>query len=488
MRATQLGVGQRHAGPDDDLPRRRPAGLRPDLDDPVARTAAWARAALDDGLLDLPLPGRGATAERFAGLADLGTVDLDLARLAEAHADAVAIRADLGRSPDRATGCGGSGRRTRRPTRCRPAGTATGWLLDGTKPWCSGAGLLRPRPGHGPHRRRLPALRRRPRRARRDAGGRHLAGGGDAGQRQPLGALRATSRRSRSAARTTTCSRPGFWHGAVGVAAVWWGGARGVARALARADARRPLNPHALAHAGAVDAALAAALGRRRRGGGLLRRRPRRRDGPDPAHRRPGPGRRSSAPRPRSSNAPAGRSGPRRWPSTPTTAGGWPTSGCTSGRAMPSATSRSSAGPSLDAGALPVGRPGRRDHDRHRAAGRHRRVPVGRTGRRRRPGRRSTSTSSRGARCSWSRRTRTTRSSGSAACWRCWPGSAPTCGCSGPPTARPRTPARPPSRPGGWPSIRRAESSVAAERLGLAAAPRIHLGLPDGGWPGARTS
>jgi hypothetical protein len=33
--------------------------LRPDLDDPVAGTAAWARAALDEGLLDLPLPGLG---------------------------------------------------------------------------------------------------------------------------------------------------------------------------------------------------------------------------------------------------------------------------------------------------------------------------------------------------------------------------------------------------------------------------------------------
>jgi hypothetical protein len=53
--------------------------------------------------------------------------------------------------------------------------------------------------------------------------------------------------------------RAGFWHGAVGVAAVWLGGAFGVARALAAADARRPLNPHGLAHAGAVDAALAAA-------------------------------------------------------------------------------------------------------------------------------------------------------------------------------------------------------------------------------------
>src|SRR4029078_4348776 len=70
--------------------------LRPELADPVERTALWARAALDAGLLDLPLPGRGATGERFAGLADLGSADLDLARLAEAHVDAVAIRADLG--------------------------------------------------------------------------------------------------------------------------------------------------------------------------------------------------------------------------------------------------------------------------------------------------------------------------------------------------------------------------------------------------------
>jgi hypothetical protein len=53
--------------------------------------------------------------------------------------------------------------------------------------------------------------------------------------------------------------RPGFWHGAVGVAAVWYGGARGVAAAFPTAHARRPLHAHALAHAGAVDAALAAA-------------------------------------------------------------------------------------------------------------------------------------------------------------------------------------------------------------------------------------
>jgi hypothetical protein len=53
-------------------------------------------------------------------------------------------------------------------------------------------------------------------------------------------------------------SRPGFWHGAVGVAAVWLGGALGVAESLWAAARGRPLHPHALAHAGAIDAVLAA--------------------------------------------------------------------------------------------------------------------------------------------------------------------------------------------------------------------------------------
>ncbi|MGH3278475.1 MAG: acyl-CoA dehydrogenase, partial [Trebonia sp.] len=36
----------------------------------------------------------------------------------------------------------------------------------------------------------------------------------------------------------------------------WYGGARGVARTLARAAAKRDVGPHALAHLGAVDIAL----------------------------------------------------------------------------------------------------------------------------------------------------------------------------------------------------------------------------------------
>ncbi len=60
----------------------------------IARTA-------QRGELDLPLPGSGQTAARWAALARLGRRDLCLARLAEGHADAVAILAEAGRAPSR---------------------------------------------------------------------------------------------------------------------------------------------------------------------------------------------------------------------------------------------------------------------------------------------------------------------------------------------------------------------------------------------------
>jgi hypothetical protein len=53
-------------------------------------------------------------------------------------------------------------------------------------------------------------------------------------------------------------SRPGFWHGAIGVSACWLGGARSVANPLYKRASADTVDPHTLAHLGAVDAALAA--------------------------------------------------------------------------------------------------------------------------------------------------------------------------------------------------------------------------------------
>jgi hypothetical protein len=53
--------------------------------------------------------------------------------------------------------------------------------------------------------------------------------------------------------------RPGFWHGGIGVAAVWAGGARGVATTLHAAARRRGGDPLLASALGAVDVALHAA-------------------------------------------------------------------------------------------------------------------------------------------------------------------------------------------------------------------------------------
>jgi alkylation response protein AidB-like acyl-CoA dehydrogenase len=106
---------------------------------PGAATAAAFAHAVRSGRLDLPLPGSGQTGERWAVLAGLAEEDLSLARLAEGHADAIAILAELGASPPPAGSRWGV-------WAAQPPGpgliatrTGHGWRLDGTKQYCSGA-------------------------------------------------------------------------------------------------------------------------------------------------------------------------------------------------------------------------------------------------------------------------------------------------------------------------------------------------------------
>jgi alkylation response protein AidB-like acyl-CoA dehydrogenase len=221
--------------------------------------AEWQRAAfafasaVESGRLDLPLPGSGATWRRWAALADLAEEDLSLARLGEGHADAVAILAELGGPPPQA------GRRWGVWAANPPGPNVTasrqdgGWLLRGTKQYCSGArvcthALVTARAGD---EERLfavavkglePDVGSWP--ATGMAGSDTLDVGFPAVPAEPVGPPGGYA------------GRPGFSHGGVGVAACWYGGARGVARTLARAAAKRDVGPHALAHLGAADIAL----------------------------------------------------------------------------------------------------------------------------------------------------------------------------------------------------------------------------------------
>jgi alkylation response protein AidB-like acyl-CoA dehydrogenase len=203
-----------------------------------------------DGLLDLPLPGSGHTLERFTALSGWGRADLVFARLAEGHADAAAILAELcGPAPgDDLWGVWAAVPRSVRATR-----SGTGWILDGDRPWCSGAGvctraLVTAEADDGP---RLFAI---------DVAGVDVL----AGTWPAVGMAGSDSRTIRLHRTPATAvggagayvDRPGFRHGGIGVAACWYGGAAGIADALYTAARAKDLGPHALAHLGAVDIAL----------------------------------------------------------------------------------------------------------------------------------------------------------------------------------------------------------------------------------------
>jgi hypothetical protein len=219
----------------------------------VSEVAADFAAAVESGRLDLPLPGSGRTWERWAVLADLAGEDLSLARLSEGHADALAILAELGTGdPAAGTRWGVWAAQPPGPgvTASRAAG---GWRLGGIKRYCSGArscthalvtaaapdgsrlfavttGDLVPVAGTWP--------------ATGMAGSDTLDVEFTDIPAEPVGEPGAYT------------SRPGFGHGGAGVAACWYGGARGVGQTLLAAAAKRDVGPHALAHLGAVDIAL----------------------------------------------------------------------------------------------------------------------------------------------------------------------------------------------------------------------------------------
>jgi alkylation response protein AidB-like acyl-CoA dehydrogenase len=213
---------------------------------------------LDSGALELPLPGGGETARRWRRLAALARVDIVAGRLAEAHTDAIAILAELDASeakPDRVWGVWAA---ESREAVLNAHGDGEATTLDGTKVWCSGAGLC------------THALVT----AQLESGDRGLFAV-DVRHHgvQPLPSEWSNFGMAESDTRSVQfsnapaipvgapgeyLSRPGFWYGAIGVAACWLGGARAVAEPLYARAAEDRADPHTLAHLGVVDAALAA--------------------------------------------------------------------------------------------------------------------------------------------------------------------------------------------------------------------------------------
>lgn len=229
-----------------------PATTRPVTDESVGP----ALRALLTGVT-LPLPGSGATLVRWQWLAEVGADDLVLARLAEAHADALAILTELAAPELHRTGQTWGVWAAEPPSaRLEARRAGDGWVLSGHKAWCSGAQVLDRAlvTAHAGGERRLFAVDLD--RSCPEPGSWHAVGMAASGSitvrlddvpAAPVGGPGGY------------LDRPGFWHGGAGVAACWYGGALGAARSLlaaARADPRPP-DPHLLAHLGAVDALVA---------------------------------------------------------------------------------------------------------------------------------------------------------------------------------------------------------------------------------------
>lgn len=213
-----------------------------------------------EGLLtaDLPLPGRENTATRWRALGAVAACDLSLAKLYESHADALAILAELHRAElgQRGTWAVWAAE----PPNARLtalAGDGQRLVLEGTKAWCSGA-------RHITHalvtawRDDVSVL------AAVELSQACIAIDESGWQAVGMRATGTASVRFDGAHAVQIgdagayVNRPGFWQGGAGIAACWLGSAAAIATTLLDSSARRT-EPHARAHLGAVDAALASA-------------------------------------------------------------------------------------------------------------------------------------------------------------------------------------------------------------------------------------
>ncbi len=210
----------------------------------------------------LPLPASGDSARRHRRLMEVAREDLSLAKLAEAHWDAVAILAEAGRTP--AAGAVYAVWASEIPGEALQLNpSATGSTVWGAKRFCSGVGLV--------DRALLTTGGPEPQLIDLDLPCNHDRIAIDLSAWQTK-AFAATHTGGISLHDATLdhdgvigdpgwyLARPGFWHGACGPAACWAGGVAGL---LDYALASRRGDPHTLAHLAAMHAnvwAMTAAL------------------------------------------------------------------------------------------------------------------------------------------------------------------------------------------------------------------------------------
>lgn len=200
----------------------------------------------------LPLSGKGNTAERHRRLFEIGREDLSLAKLAEAHWDAIAILAESGREPaPSALYAVWASELPGQPLRLEREATSV--RVVGGKMFCSGLGIV----DHALVTVGSPEqclveidLKRNSRAIEIDISD------------WKTGAFRSTNTGTITFHGTEISGsiigesswyldRPGFWHGAIGPAACWAGGGAGL---LDAAFENKRDDVHTMAHLAAIHA------------------------------------------------------------------------------------------------------------------------------------------------------------------------------------------------------------------------------------------
>jgi alkylation response protein AidB-like acyl-CoA dehydrogenase len=178
----------------------------------------------------LPLPGSGRTWARFEGLKTCAAADLSVGRLVEGHVDALAILAEAGvtgRHPGAAYGVwaafSGSGD-------LEAEAVPGGWRLQGSKAFCSGSSsvqraLVTARTSDGP---RLFDIDVAEHVVSVDADSWPAVGMADSDSQTLTFDGPVVAATDAIGGPGFYSARPGFWFGAVGVAACWYGGAVGL--------------------------------------------------------------------------------------------------------------------------------------------------------------------------------------------------------------------------------------------------------------------
>ena len=225
------------------------------LDDPVLNLAHLVEAGYDR----LPMPGSGATLQRWQHLAQVASHDLSLVKLYEGHTDALSIIEELGgvRPPSGSTW----GTWAAEPPNARvrlSRSTGAGIRLNGNKAWCSGA--------HGLSHAVISAWDEQDQQVLACV---ELKQPGVVVTNEGWAAVGMAATNSTDVTFHNAVamelgrpgdytSRSGFWHGGAGIAACWYGGALALADTVRQACARRA-DPFRLAHLGAIDAAMSQA-------------------------------------------------------------------------------------------------------------------------------------------------------------------------------------------------------------------------------------